>query len=72
MIVSSKALLTPTEAAYLLFDEDTPTARNRTYRLLKKGLLDKVADQNNLPIIKDGKRYHIPRALILKIRGDTT
>ena len=70
MIVTQKTLLTPAEAAQLLWNEDTPSALKRMYRFLQGGLLDKVADQNNLEIIKDGNRYHIPRALIQKMRGD--
>ena len=70
MIVTQKTFLTPAEAAQLLWNEDTPSTRKRMYRFLQRGLLDKVADQNNLPIIKDGNRYHIPRALIQRMRGD--
>ncbi|MAN64616.1 MAG: hypothetical protein CMI60_22015 [Parvibaculum sp.] len=70
MIVTEKTFLTPAEAAQLLWNEDTPSTRKRMYRFLQRGLLNDVAERNNLPIIKDGNRYHIPRALIQTMRGD--
>lgn len=70
MIVTNKTLLTPVEAAHLLWNDDSQSARQRIYRWLQRGLLNDVAERHNLPIIKDGNRYHIPRALIQAMRGD--
>ena len=56
-------LLSPKEAAI--------GTKKRIYHMLGDGAINEIADKNNCPIIKDGNRFRIPRALIKAMRGET-
>ena len=64
-------LLSPKEAAIELWGVYNSGTKKRIYRMLGDGAFNEIADKNNCPIIKDGNRFRIPRALIKALRGET-
>ena len=63
-------LLTPEQAAVELFGDFGHGNRKKMYRWLSRDTLEPYAKITGQPILRDGRRYLIPRAIIKAVKGD--
>ena len=64
-------LLTPKQAAIELFGDFGHGNRKKMYRWLQRDTLQPYAESTGHPILRDGRRYLIPRAIIRAAKGET-
>ena len=63
-------LLTPEQAAVELFGDFGHGNRKKMYRWLSRDTLEPYAKITGQPILRDGRRYIIPRAIIKAVKGE--
>ena len=63
-------LLTPEQAAVELFGDFGHGNRKKMYRWLSRDTLEPYAKITGHPILRDGRRYLIPRAIIKAVKGE--
>ena len=62
-------MVTPIEAAALIYKDGTARGRQRIYRMLDSNYLQNIGDRIGCPVYRTGNRYLIPMAIIKHIEG---
>lgn len=63
-------LLSPEQAAIELFGDFGHGNRKKMYRWLQRNTLAPYEASTGQPILRDGRRYLIPRAIIKAVKGE--